>query len=862
MSAPCRLTLRYHAATHLLLLSRLSLEVLWERRVFFWTASLFLSSPSAPSLTSSAAEALLTAPGSVHETQTALIDGRLYKVYKNLWPSLREFWLAAVLQYAGDTYIVYEDRRLTYGDVHRQAMRVADLMRRTYSIQMGDRVGICSRNTPEYLIIFWACHLVGAVAVLANAWLPVDPLRHCLSYTSCKLVFVDSERAEVLSPLASSSVSSSNAPSTMVHFIVIDTPTSRWSGIFPLQGALASYTRLLDIEALRRQTPIHPEDNATIIFTSGTTGLPKGVLSTQRQFLTNVLNVLVGGFRAALRRGDNLSPGHTSASPHHPSANVPTTMLQKAALVAVPLFHVTGSTSYSMMATLTGMKIVLMKKWIPEIAARLIREENVAVAGGVPSMVSDLIESSLVGHPLEGLLFGGAPAPDSLVPRARKAFPTATMIQGYGLTETNSIAVSASGEDYIMRPKSTGRASPVNEIRIVKNDVVVGTGKVGEVWLRGPNVMKEYWSDPGSATKATRKVITADGWLKTGDLGYLDEEDFLYIKDRIKDVIIRGGENIDSVSVENALYADPRVHEAAAVGVPDERLGELVTAVVSVKPPYRTSVTEATLITSVRNRWAFHLHTPCNSLAYGKIPLTFDFAHRLPRFAVPVMIVVHNEPFGAFSFFAFSSLTLSGWPAQPNYVGASVSTRMLISAYSLSYFRTYALRKDHKERASCNSEATLGIKKTEREIETREGTYGEPLEPRAEDQASGVNDKRRGAVGALDASNLIGDERNLNAKRDCCGETSLGVEMDMRTVVHLPTHPDTAKVRRIRMLGALLMTFELRAGAIYVAPHSGASSWAQHRRRSFKGGLGGIGILGEYLTSRLFNYGPNSDDTA
>ncbi|KAF5316893.1 hypothetical protein D9611_003957 [Ephemerocybe angulata] len=569
-----------------------------------------------PSRSLQETEALLCAPGSIHETQTALVDGRLYKVYKNLWPSLREFWLAALAQYAQDTYIVYEDRRLTYSEVHSQALRVADLMRSAYNIQKGDRVGICSRNCPEYLVVFWACHLIGAVAVLANAWLPVDPLRHCLSYTDCKLIFVDSERAEVLASLVPSSTpSSSNVPSLPAHFVLIDASTSRWHNITPLDKALQPYMHPVDIEVLRCQLPIYPEDNATIIFTSGTTGLPKGVLSTQRQFLTNVLNVLVGGFRAALRRGEDFPPSPASASPHQPSTTPTPAILQKAALVAVPLFHVTGSTSYSMMATLTGMKIVLMRKWIPEDAVTLIKRENVAVAGGVPSMVSDLVESTLAGHPLEGLLFGGAPAPDSLVPRARKAFPSATMIQGYGLTETNSIAVSASGEDYMARPKSTGRASPVNEIRVVKDGRAVDRGEVGEVWLRGPNVMKEYWRDP----EATRKVITADGWLKTGDLGYLDADDFLYIKDRIKDIIIRGGENIDSVSVENALYADPRVHEAAAVGVPDERLGELVAAVVSVKPAYRASVTEGTLIASVRAR--------------------------LPRFAVPVMIVVHNQPF-------------------------------------------------------------------------------------------------------------------------------------------------------------------------------------------------------------------------
>ncbi|KAF9441643.1 acetyl-CoA synthetase-like protein [Macrolepiota fuliginosa MF-IS2] len=426
----------------------------------------------APQLSLAETDAILCAPGSIHETETTLVEGRLYRVYKNLWPSCRDFWLSAVKQYADRTYIVYEDQRLTYCQVHERAIKVAALFRRVYGIRKGDRIGICSRNHPDYLVNFWACHLIGAVAVLANAWLPLRPLRHCLVHTGCKLIIVDPERATVLEPLAPQLKEEAG----VVAFLVM----GEW-----------------------------------------TTGLPKGVLSTQRQFLTNVLNVLAGGFRAALRNGDPL-----------PSVQRPGP--QAGALVAVPLFHVTGSTSYSMMATLTGMKIILTKKWIPE------EEENVGVAGGVPSMVADLTESSLAGHPLEGLLFGGSPTPDSLVGRAKKAFPKATLTQAYGLTETNSVAVSISGNDYISRPTSTGLACPVNEIRIVGGEKCLPPNGVGEVWLRGPNVMKSYWNDP----EATDRVITKDGWLKSGDLGYLDEEGFLYIKDRLKDIIIRGGENV------------------------------------------------------------------------------------------------------------------------------------------------------------------------------------------------------------------------------------------------------------------------------------------------------------------------------
>lgn len=383
-------------------------------------------------------EDLLRAPGCVHEVETTLVDGRLYRVYKNLWPSLRDFWLSAVSQYSTDIYIVYEDQRLTYDQVHNRIIQVAASFHQLYGIKKGDSVGICSRNCPDYLVAFWACHLIGAVSVLVNAWLPPQPLRHCLVHTECKLIILDPERASSLE----TTVSNISEAVGGTKFLVMDTTdkTRRWQGmeffndvvdLFPIAFVKGAYTKA-------PTQGMDPEDDATIVFTSGTTGLPKGVLSTQRQFLTNVLNVLAGGCRAALRRGETLSVTQKGG-------------LQKAILISVPLFHVTGSTSFSMIATMTGMKIVLMRKWEVEEAAKLIKRENVAVAGGVPAMVSDLSDSSLVGHPLEGLLFGGAPAPNSLVPRARKAFPTATMIQGYGLTETNSIAVSFAGEDYIAR---------------------------------------------------------------------------------------------------------------------------------------------------------------------------------------------------------------------------------------------------------------------------------------------------------------------------------------------------------------------------------------------------------------------------
>jgi len=199
-----------------------------------------------------------------------------------------------------------------------------------------------------------------------------------------------------------------------------------------------------------------------------------------------------------------------------------------------------------------------------------------------------------------------------LTTRARAAFPKVTLAQGYGLTETNSIATSFAGGDYDARPTSCGLPSPVTDILIVKDGKAVPRGQIGEVWIRGPNIMKEYWRDPA----ATEKVVTKDGWLLSGDIGLQDEEGFLYIRDRIKDVIIRGGENIDSTTVENALFTEG-VMEVAAVAVPDERLGELVAAVVSIKADYRDKISERSLVALARTQ--------------------------LPSFAVPVMVLFQTE---------------------------------------------------------------------------------------------------------------------------------------------------------------------------------------------------------------------------
>ncbi|KIK67403.1 hypothetical protein GYMLUDRAFT_217659 [Collybiopsis luxurians FD-317 M1] len=566
-----------------------------------------------PKRSLSETDSLLCAPGQLHELETCFIDGRLQRVYKNLWPTVRDFWSWATSQHSEKAYIAFEGQELTFKEVDKQVRRVASLFYNVYHVRKGDKLGICSRNCIEWLVGFWASQLLGAVFVGINAWLPLDQLTFCISHTECKVVILDAERAEKLEPIVDKLYTETKVSGILVFNA--QEGKGQWRRMENFDQVLKNYTGLSPSEE-----DLLPEDDALIMFTSGTTGRPKGVLSTQRQFLTNVVNTQAATRRAILRRGED-----PASPPEGP---------QKGALIAVPLFHVTGLTSYTMLSTMAGMKIILMRKWVPEEAVKLIRSQNVGLAGGVPAMVYDLLNSSLVGHPLEGLFFGGSPASEVLASQAQAAFPTARLSQAYGLTETNSVAVGIAGEDYMMRPGSTGLACPVNDMMIVVGDRVGSQGEVGEVFLRGPNVMKGYYRDPGkprnlmlilianiASIEATRQVLTADGWLKTGDIGVLDSEGFLYIKDRIKDLIIRGGENIPSITVENALYEDPRISEAAAsaVGVPDKRLGELVAAVVSMKAPYRGQVTESSLIDRVRKS--------------------------LPSFAVPVMIVITNEPF-------------------------------------------------------------------------------------------------------------------------------------------------------------------------------------------------------------------------
>jgi long-chain acyl-CoA synthetase len=355
-------------------------------------------------------------------------------------------------------------------------------------------------------------------------------------------------------------------------------------------------------------TPIAPDDDATIFYTSGTTGKPKGALGTHRTMTTNVLTSGAALARAFLRRGE---------TPPAPDPNAP----QRVTLLVVPMFHVTGCSATLGPALNGGGKLVLMRKWDALEGMKLIERERVTNTGGVPTIAWQLIE-----HParadfdlssIDGITYGGAPSAPELVRRIKEVWPRASAGNGWGMTETSATFTNNNAEDYVHRPDSCGPAPAVGELKIMTVDAPhreLPTGEVGELWARGPMVLRSYWNKP----EATAQTFI-DGWVKTGDLARLDEEGFCFIIDRAKDMLIRGGENIYCIEVENVLYDHPAVMDAALIGIPHRTLGEEPGAVVTLKPGARASEQELRAFVADR-------------LAAFKVPVRVAFWHEtLPR---------------------------------------------------------------------------------------------------------------------------------------------------------------------------------------------------------------------------------------
>ncbi|MBD3646206.1 MAG: acyl--CoA ligase, partial [Pseudomonadales bacterium] len=443
------------------------------------------------------ATAMLTAPGAPFEMEEKEIRGVRMRVWKNAPGSLLDVLMLSQ-GYGDRTYLVYEDDRMTYAEHYEKVCRLAHLMASEYGVRKGDRVAIAMRNYPEWPLCFWATVACGAIVVPLNAWWTGGELEYGLSDSGSKVLFADEQRALELTDY----YASLKLDKVVVARSAGDPPPEA----VRLDDELARVTG----KASLPEVQLEPEDDATIFYTSGTTGKPKGALGTHRNICTNLASLGFAGARAMLRRGE---------TPPSLSGEAAGETEQLAPLLSVPFFHATGCHSVLVANTAGGNKLVMMYKWDPERAMELIERERITQFGGVPSMVWQVLESPEFGQrdlsSIQSIGYGGAPAAPELVARIKKEFPQVMPSNGYGLTETSSVTTMNAAEDYQRKPDSVGVPVPVCDVKLMdpEKETEVEMGGIGELWIKGPNVVKGYWNKQAeTANKFT------DGWLHSGDL--------------------------------------------------------------------------------------------------------------------------------------------------------------------------------------------------------------------------------------------------------------------------------------------------------------------------------------------------------
>ncbi|SHE29586.1 long-chain acyl-CoA synthetase [Ferrithrix thermotolerans DSM 19514] len=521
----------------------------------------------------------LTAPGQRFELTTATVRGRVMTVFKNTPTSLNQL-LEMARGYAGAPFLEYKYRSLSFEDVFRLSDTLATSLAKNFDVRPGDRVAIAMRNLPEWVICFKAIVSLGCVVVPLNAWWTAEELTYGLKDSGAKVVICDTERARRviggLQPLS--------------ELQVIAVPDD---GSIP-EGAI-DFSDVTEGPIDLQSTEVGIDDDVTILYTSGTTGKPKGAVSTNRSTVSALL-----GF--ALRNSVNEAL--------YPSKDQPST--PKSVLIGVPMFHITGCI-VMLTSFITGARLSLMHHWDPADALEMIERNKITNFVGVPTMSWDILEAAKYStydiSSLESIGGGGSPVPPKLVDRLSGELRTATPGFGYGLTETNAFGPGIAGEELRHKPSSAGRSLPIMEVKIVSpQGETLPPGTSGEICFYGAPVVRGYWNK-----EAETESSFPQGWLRTGDVGYLDEDGYLYLEDRIKDVIIRGGENVYSIEVEGAIYEHRAVNEVAVFGVPDERLGERVAAWISVKNGETLSEEEISEFLKTR-------------LAYFKVPEFYLFS--------------------------------------------------------------------------------------------------------------------------------------------------------------------------------------------------------------------------------------------
>ncbi len=536
-------------------------------------------------LTMKEAVAAVGAAGQPFEVHDVTVDGVTNRMFKNAPATVRDLFDTA--RGLDQTFIVYEDEEWSFAKVMQEADALGAALVNRYGVAAGDRVGIAMRNLPEWIVSFAAILSIGAISVSLNAWWTEDEIEYALNDAQLSVLLADAERVE-----------RAKGPCQRAGVPIIGV---RLDESAPLAPGVTPWADAGEPGAPMRNVDITSSTDATILYTSGTTGFPKGAVSTHGAICQSIMAFASSSSIIDARR----EPGEKGSG------------MAPCFILIVPLFHVTGCIPVMMSCFSWHFKLVMMHRWEPERALQLIERHRVTNFVGVPTQSWDLLEcpafSKYDTSSLGAVGGGGAPAPPTLVARVEKSFSRGRPSLGYGMTETNAYGPGNYGDDYVSHPTSTGRTPTIVmdvDVRDPERNSL-GRNANGEIWMKSPTMIRGYWRQP-EATAAT----IVDGWLRTGDLGRIDDEGFLFIEDRVKDMILRGGENVYSAEVEAAIYELAAVHEAAVFGVAHERLGEEVACVIMVK--HGASLTSEQVQNSLKDR--------------------------LASFKIPTRIVVTSEP--------------------------------------------------------------------------------------------------------------------------------------------------------------------------------------------------------------------------
>jgi len=516
--------------------------------------------PSALDLRLDAAYELITGPGGPIQVGSIEKDGRSLPFITNAPTNLGDYVAFFCAQHGDAIFLVEGDERLSFKQVYAAARKVAAGLIETHGVARGDRVGLAMRNANAWCVSYLGILLAGGCATLLNGWWQGGELAAGIEDAEAKLVIADAQRA---ARLAEPGVTHS------AKVVTLDITRPIDEAIAPVSGSADTALPVLT-----------GDDLATILFTSGSTGQSKGAYSRHRSVVQAIFNYVT----------------QTASIVHLLTEDGQMSDIQPATLICTPLFHVTAEIPVFLQSFALGRKLVLMPKWNAEEAMRLIQDEQVNYFVGVPLMSYEiLVHPNRKNYDLstcKSYAGGGAPRPPEHVKRLATEMGEGKPLLGYGLTETNAVGCGIINENYVEKPLSTGPASkPLVDLAILDdNGAALAQGQVGEVCIRSICNFEGYWNNPA----ATKAAFFDNGYFRTGDLGYLDADGYLFIVDRKKDIIIRGGENISCQEVEAAIYEHADVNECAVFGLPDERLGEVVGAVVWLKPDSSVDANELT----------------------------------------------------------------------------------------------------------------------------------------------------------------------------------------------------------------------------------------------------------------------------